>query len=82
MLFPLKLEPQFREYIWGGNRLRPNKDKTAEAWSVYEENKILEGQYAGSTLADLAEKYAFELLGRKVIAQTGTRFPLLIKLLD
>ena len=82
MLFPFKLISQYREYIWGGNRLRPNNGKTAEAWIVYEGNQIADGPLAGLTLAEAAEKNASALLGDKVLAQSGTRFPLLIKLLD
>ena len=82
MLRPFKLEPHYREYVWGGNRLRPNIGKTAEAWIVYEENKIVNGPYAGSTLAEVAENNAAALLGNKVVAKSGARFPLLIKLLD
>lgn len=79
---PFKLEPQYREYVWGGHRLRPNAGKTAEAWIVYEENKIVSGPYAGQILAEVTKKNAADLLGSKVMAKSGTRFPLLIKLLD
>jgi len=79
---PFMLEPTYRDYVWGGNRLRPNVEKTAEAWIVYEGNIAANGAYAGKTLAEIAEKEGETLLGDKVFAQTGTRFPLLIKLLD
>jgi len=82
MLLPFKLEPQYQEYVWGGNRLRPNQGKTAEAWIVFEDNRIIDGPLAGATLTEVAERNAPELLGNKVMAQSGTRFPLLIKLLD
>ncbi len=82
MLRPFKLEPHYREYVWGGNRLRPDVGRTAEAWIVYEENKIINGPFAGSTLAQAADDNTAALLGDKVVKKSGTRFPLLIKLLD
>lgn len=79
---PFKLEPTYRDYVWGGNRLRPEAEITAEAWVVYEENKIKTGQYAGKTLSEASEIEAESLLGSVPTALTGRRFPLLIKLLD
>jgi mannose-6-phosphate isomerase len=82
MLEPFMLEPLYREYIWGGNRLRTNVEKTAEAWIVYEKNKVANGKYLGKTLAEVADKEGEALLGNQVVMHTGNRFPLLIKLLD
>ena len=82
MLYPFKLTPTYRDYVWGGKRLRPEADITAEAWVVYAEDKVAEGPYAGKTLAEVAELEGEALLGSRVVAQTGKRFPLLIKLLD
>jgi mannose-6-phosphate isomerase len=78
---PLGLEPQYRDYIWGGNRLRPGQI-TAEAWVVYEDNRITSGPLAGHTLAETAAEFGPALLGQRVFASTGERFPLLVKLLD
>lgn len=75
------LEPQYREYLWGGNRLRPGQ-LTAEAWVIYEGNTIRGGPLVGRTLAGVAEEYGAALLGERVVARTGLRFPLLVKLLD
>jgi mannose-6-phosphate isomerase len=49
---------------------------------VYEGNRIAEGPYADASLAEVVEKMPPELLGKKVLQQSGARFPLLIKLLD
>ncbi len=81
-LYPLQLIPEYRSYVWGGARLRPEIVPTAEAWVVYEKNQIANGPLAGQTLADLAGLDAQALLGRRVVSGTGQRFPLLIKLLD
>jgi mannose-6-phosphate isomerase len=82
MINPFKLEPTYRDYVWGGNRLRPGVEVTAEAWVVYEQNTIQSGPFAGKTLADAARVEGESLLGTSAVAQTGSRFPLLIKLLD
>lgn len=78
----LKLEPAYRDYVWGGERLRPGHNPTAEAWVVWENDIIESGQLAGKTLGEVASQYGAELLGTKSMAWTGVRFPLLIKLLD
>jgi mannose-6-phosphate isomerase len=78
----LQLEPEYRDYVWGGARLRPAVVPTAEAWLVYENNRVAYGPLAGRTLSELATRYGAALLGNQVIPRTGTRFPLLIKLLD
>jgi mannose-6-phosphate isomerase len=77
----LLLEPQYRDYVWGGNRLRPGQ-KTAEIWAVYEENLILSGPLKGQTLGQAASRLGASLLGSLLVERTGHRFPLLIKLLD
>ena len=82
MLQPFKLTPTYRDYVWGGKRLRPQADITAEAWVVYAEDRVADGPYSGRTLAEVAELEGEALLGRRAIALTGMRFPLLIKLLD
>lgn len=80
-LHAFKLEPQFRDYVWGGTHLRPGQ-QTAEVWVVHENNKIASGSYSGKTLADISAEFGADLLGIKTIERTGVRFPILIKLLD
>jgi len=79
---PFKLEPEYREYVWGGSRIRPNVGRTAEAWLVYENNMITGGHLKGMYLSEAAVQGGEALLGRAVVEKTGKRFPLLIKLLD
>lgn len=78
----LKLIPSYRDYVWGGDRLRPGHTPTAEAWVVWEDDQIESGPMAGKTLGEAAVELSEDLLGSKARRQTGTRFPLLIKLLD
>lgn len=79
---PLQLVPEYRDYLWGGARLRPGHVPTAEAWVVYEGDKIAAGPFAGKTLGELAAEQGDALLGSRAYARTGMRFPLLVKLLD
>ncbi len=81
-LYPLQLQPEYRDYVWGGDRLRPGHAPTAEAWIVYEQDRVANGPLAGRTLAEVAVEAGVALLGERVTARTGQRFPLLIKLLD
>jgi mannose-6-phosphate isomerase len=78
----LKLVPSYRDYVWGGDRLRPGHSPTAEAWVVWEEDQIESGPLAGKSLGEVAGDFGEAFLGAKVVSRTGTRFPLLIKLLD
>ena len=78
----LKLVPSYRDYVWGGERLRPGHNPTAEAWVVWEDDQIEAGALAGKTLGEAAIEFREDLLGTKALSHTGTRFPLLIKLLD
>lgn len=79
---PLRLIPEYRDYIWGGNRLRPGASPTAEAWVVDGNDRIAEGPFSGKTLAQVTKEFGVDLLGTNCIERTGLVFPLLIKLLD
>ena len=83
-LFPL--EPQYRERVWGGQRLLPHTPPIGEAWIAHPDSVVSAGAARGRTLAELLSGGltgldAEALLGRAVAAQRRG-FPLLIKLLD
>lgn len=78
----LQLTPEYRNYVWGGHRLSESGERTAEAWVIFEKNRVANGPHAGRTLADLAQEYGEALVGTDAARHTGNRFPLLIKLLD
>ena len=82
MLIPFRLSPVYKDYVWGGKKLRPQAEITAEAWVVYEEDLIMDGPYKGLSLANAIERDGTAILGSKVVNLSGKRFPLLIKLLD
>ena len=79
-LYPLR--PQFRERVWGGQRLKPADPPVGEAWVAFEESRVGDGAHAGRTVGELAALYGPQLLGADTAARYGARFPLLVKLLD
>jgi mannose-6-phosphate isomerase len=78
----LQLIPEYRDYVWGGSRLKPGSAPIAEAWVVYAEDRVASGPWAGQTLAEIARHSGPALLGEPVMKHTGSQFPLLIKILD
>jgi mannose-6-phosphate isomerase len=78
----LILEPQYRERVWGGRRLRPAEPPIGEAWIAFGASRVRNGPFAGATLDDLVAAQGQALLGTSAMARYGARFPLLVKLLD
>ena len=91
-LYPLTLQPIFKERIWGGRQLEPfyGADLPAgsigEAWVLGDHDQgtsvVTNGPLAGQSLAGLRERYGAVLLGARGQSAPGGRCPLLIKLLD
>ena len=89
-MYPLKLSPVFKDYIWGGTKLRTdfNKssslDKLAESWelSCHKDGSsvISNGEYKGLTLPEYLEKAGKSILGTH--CERFENFPILIKLID
>ncbi len=85
-----KLEPAFKDYIWGGTRLRDEYgkkcgfDKVAESWelSCHKDGPsvVAEGEDKGLTLREYIEKHGREVLGTD--CEAFEDFPILIKLID
>jgi mannose-6-phosphate isomerase len=76
------LEAQYRERVWGGQRLKAADPPVGEAWVASGESRVGAGEHAGRTVVELAALYGAPFLGRDVAASRGARFPLLVKLLD
>lgn len=76
------LEPQFRERVWGGQRLRASNPPVGEAWIAHGASRVLGGRQHGQTLDELVVVYGNELLGSAAGGHDGRRFPVLAKLLD
>lgn len=84
-LYPLLLQPQFHERIWGARDLAPIYSREilgspiGEAWLTGDDCRVANGPFAGKTLAELSRVLGTQLLGEAVIHPA--RFPLLIKFL-
>jgi len=76
------IEPQFRERVWGGQRLRASNPPVGEAWIAHGGSRVLGGPHEGRTLDELVVAYPYELMGSAVGGREGRRFPVLAKLLD
>ena len=93
-LYPLRFQEILRNYSFGNRWIVsayekgpfPADHRVAETWEVCdrpgESSTVVNGPLAGATLHELIERFGADLLGRDVVARCGTRFPLLIKLLD
>lgn len=88
--YPLRLEPIFRRYLWGGRRLHSvlgkeigEGDDYAESWEIVDhaadQSVVAGGSLAGKTLHELVEDHGPELFGRH---HPLPQFPLLFKFLD
>lgn len=85
-----RLTPAFKDYLWGGTKLRDvyhkpcDFDKVAESWELSThpagESKILGGEYDGLTLSQYIQQVGKEVLGKS--AGAFENFPVLIKLID
>jgi mannose-6-phosphate isomerase len=89
-LHPIRLKSSLHETIWGGRRLErdgwkqlpPGNIAIGESWET-ELTTVAQNQpYIGRTLGSLVEELDSRLLGERVIARFGHRFPLLAKFLD
>jgi mannose-6-phosphate isomerase len=76
------LEPQYREKVWGGHRLKAGGEPVGESWVAFEGSRVTGGASGGRTIAELAAEYGAELTGAGVASRFGRRFPVLVKLLD
>ena len=86
----VKLEPAFKDYLWGGTKLRDiyNKkcdmDIVAESWELSAHpdgtSRIANGQFKGMLFTEYLEKIGVSALGAKY--DPNREFPLLIKLID
>ena len=90
-LYPLKLRPSPSERLWGGTKLTRfissfsnliPQDPIGEAWLVYADNKVINGDYAGKSLQTVADSWAEKLVGTKSMARYGKQIPLLAKFID
>lgn len=91
-LYPLQFLPIFKERIWGGSKLKTllNKpitsDAIGESWEISSVDNdlsiVANGYLRGKTIEEVIDSYPEQLLGTKVFAKYGKKFPLLFKFLD
>jgi mannose-6-phosphate isomerase len=92
VLYPLKFDPIYKQIVWGGTNISRffhrniSLDKVAESWELCcraEGTSIVSsGNLKGMSFQNVINKYRGKLLGEKTYNTFGTRFPLLIKLID
>lgn len=85
-----KLEPAYKDYLWGGSTLKTKYDKkcdfskVAESWELSANPdglcKIATGYFSGKTFDNFLENVGKEALGKKYCE--NEKFPLLIKFID
>ncbi len=87
---PVKLMPAFKDYLWGGTKLKTayNKkselDIVAESWelSTHKDGQsiVCGGEFDGLTLTQYIDKNGTDCIGKN--AQKFDYFPILIKFID
>ena len=88
-MYPIKLNPVFKEIVWGGERLKngygyeSDLNNIAEAWVLSArndgDNTVKNGEYANKSFTELIKNHP-EFLGKK--GEKYNEFPLLIKFID
>lgn len=89
--YPLRTEPFFRNYLWGGRKLETALGKTlpdqgvwAESWEMIDhpehQSKVINGDLGGQSLRDIAQRDADWFFGDQ--ANRPSSLPLLLKYLD
>jgi mannose-6-phosphate isomerase len=91
-LYPLKFRPIYKDYLWGGQKLKTllNKQNTpaiaAESWEIssVKDNVsvVANGFLAGNPLDELISVYMGDLTGDRIFERFGTELPVLIKFID
>ncbi len=87
--YPLMLQPVYKDYIWGGNKINEvfgkehGLKKCAESWEVADRpegsSKITNGPLSGKLLGDAVAGMQDKLLGKNMNSPV---FPLLVKIID
>ena len=85
-----RLEPAFKDYLWGGNRLvelfheNSPYDITAESWKLSAhkdgQSRIQGGEFDGIYFGEFLKEHGKKVCGWK--NQSEERFPILIKFID
>lgn len=86
----VKLEPAFKDYLWGGTKLKDiyhkkcDYDIVAESWELSAhkdgQSTVASGRFKGMLFGDYLKAIGSEALGWK--SQAFERFPILVKIID
>lgn len=86
----VKLLPSFKDYLWGGTKLRDQFEKhcdydiIAESWELSAhpdgESVVASGKFSGKLFSDYLKDISYDALGWK--CKSLTSFPILIKFID
>lgn len=89
MMYPMRLQPCYKEYLWGGTRLKTGygkldaPDVTAESWelSCHPDGQcsVIGGAFDGKTIQELG---ALDRIGFWGQSCSRGDFPILVKLID
>jgi len=90
-LYPLKFNPVYKDYPWGGSRIPETFKRDvpngiyayAESWEISDHDDgmsiVSNGELEGKSIREILKENPQEIMGSAV---EGTKFPLLIKLID
>lgn len=88
-MYPIRFEPIYQNYIWGGDRIPKQYHRTAqpgkiaESWEISDRKEgmslVANGEYKGRTLHDLVLELGEKLYGQ---GKKFEKFPLLLKIID
>lgn len=88
-MYPIRFEPIYQDYVWGGDRLASKYDRhvpkphVAESWEMSDREDamsvVMNGSLKGKTIHQLVMEMGEKLLG---VGQKWDRFPLLLKIID
>jgi mannose-6-phosphate isomerase len=88
-LYPMTFKPVYKDYPWGGSRIPETYNRNepagiyAESWELSDHDDgmsvVSNGWMAGKTIRRILQDCPQEIMGTAV---SGTKFPLLIKLID
>lgn len=88
-MYPIRFEPIYQPYVWGGNRIasqfnrKVDQKVVAESWEVSDREEgmsiVMNGPLKGKSLHQLVREMGEDLLGA---GQQFERFPILTKIID
>ncbi|MGD9128539.1 MAG: class I mannose-6-phosphate isomerase [Planctomycetia bacterium] len=90
-LYPLRFDPIYKQYLWGGCRFQnllhrdlPTDEIFSESWEISDhgddQSVVTDGPLAGETLGALVARFGKELVGPE--HGPSDPFPLLVKFID